>query len=400
LEKVIDNKSNRILPVIVIAQFAGTSLWFAGNAVLSSLQEDLNLQGDVLGHITSSVQFGFITGTLIFALLTVADRFSPSRIFFVCSIAGALSNSAVIFLAEGFYSLMVFRFLTGFFLAGIYPVGMKVASDWHEKGLGKALGYLVGALVLGTAFPHLLRDLAQTLPWKFILVLTSCFSVAGGLMMLLLVPDGPFRRKSQRLNLRSSFRVFNDADFRAAALGYFGHMWELYTLWAFIPLILLTYNNFNPEAQLNISLLSFLIIAVGGLSCMAGGYLSQKVGSDKVAFAALLLSCLCCLLSPFVFYLDTDLFILFLLFWGMVITADSPQLSALVAQAAPKDTVGTALTIVTSLGFAITIVSIQFVSLCSQVVSQQYLYTILSLGPILGLFALSGLLKKKVLVNR
>ena len=145
-----------ILPVIVFAQFAGTSLWFAGNAVAGDLQRSLQLQSDVIGNITSAVQFGFISGTLVFAVLSVADHFSPSRVFLFSALLGAFFNRCTVWYANSLVSLLGFRFLTGFFLAGIYPVGMKISADWFEKGLGKALGYLVGALVLGTAFPHLL----------------------------------------------------------------------------------------------------------------------------------------------------------------------------------------------------------------------------------------------------
>lgn len=155
----MEKRPSWILPVIIFSQFAGTSLWFASNAVLSDLQGQWGLASDVLGYMTSAVQFGFIMGTLGFAFFAIADRFSPRSVFLICSLLGALFNLGIYLVAQGFWSLLAFRFLTGFFLAGIYPVGMKIAAGWYQQDLGKAIGFLVGALVLGTAFPHLLKGL-------------------------------------------------------------------------------------------------------------------------------------------------------------------------------------------------------------------------------------------------
>ena len=154
-----------LLPTIVVAQFAGTSLWFAGNAVIPNLQEVLSLENSVIGDVTTAVQLGFIAGTLVFAFLSIADRFSPVKVFLTCSLAGAAANLLLLWPTQPtLFWLLTSRFLTGFFLAGIYPVGMKISADWYEKGLGKALGFLVGALVIGTAFPHLVKQVTQSLP--------------------------------------------------------------------------------------------------------------------------------------------------------------------------------------------------------------------------------------------
>jgi MFS family permease len=374
----------------VFSQFACGSLWFAGNAVITDLINTFRLPGDSLSHLTSAVQFGFITGTLTFALLTISDRFSPSKVFFTCALAGALAN---LLTAVGFHhnmlTLFLLRYLTGFFLAGIYPVGMKISSDYYEKGLGKALGFLVGALVLGTALPHLLKGMTLNMHWKYVIFLTSGFSVLGGMMILLFVPDGPYRRRSPHLDLRAFYRVFKNAQVRSAAFGYFGHMWELYTFWAFIPFIFLTYLKLHPENNFSIPLLSFIVIAVGSLSCIIGGYFSQRFGSRKTAFTALLFSCICCIVSPLMFGVSFPLFIVFLVFWGMAVVADSPQFSTLVAQNAPEEFKGTALTIVNCIGFAITIVSIEVFGWLVDNISSNYLFCVLSIGPVLGLAALS-----------
>lgn len=381
--------SRRILPIIVISQFCCTALWFAGNGVMSDLVKDFDLNISALGHLTAAVQFGFISGTLVFAILTIADRFSPAHVFLGSALAGACFNLGTIWEGNNLTTLLFFRFMTGFFLAGIYPVGMKIAADYYQKGLGKSLGYLVGALVLGTAFPHLIKGFSGDLAWRLILVLISGLAAIGGLLMWLLVPNGPYRKQSQQPDFKAMFKVFKNADFRAAAFGYFGHMWELYAFWAFVPLMLTTYIQIHPNTNFNIPVLSFLIIGLGGLSCVVGGYLSEVFGTKKTAFWALLLSGICCVLSPLMFqWASTNLMLAFLIFWGLVVIADSPLFSTLVAQNAAPETKGTALTIVTCIGFFITIISIQLLNYLQGMMNPAYIYVVLVLGPIWGLWAL------------
>lgn len=356
---------------------------------MNELVANFNLPPSALGHLTSAVQLGFILGTLIFAVLSIADRFSPSRVFFFSALLGAGFNLAIVWEGNTMLSLLAFRFLTGFFLAGIYPVGMKIAADYYEKGLGKSLSFLVGALVLGTAFPHLLKDMTEGFLWKSVMIVTSLLAVLGGVLILLLVPDGPYRQSGRNLKFSAFFKVFHNRNFRAAAFGYFGHMWELYAFWAFVPILLQIYKSSHLEITFNVSLVSFLVIAIGGLSCVLGGYLSQGFGTKRIAFLALLLSCVCCLVSPWMLGTESEiLFIGFLLLWGMVVIADSPLLSTLVAQNAPAEIKGTALTIVNSIGFAITIVSIQLLNILSVWTSSNFIYILLAIGPVLGLIAL------------
>lgn len=393
----MSNKIKKILPIIVISQFCCTTLWFAGNGVINDLIHDFNLNNDALGFLTSAVQFGFIIGTLIFAILTIADRFSPSKVFFISAFVGAFLNLGILWEGNNLTSLLLLRFLTGFFLAGIYPVGIKIAVDYFEKSLGKSLGFLVGALVLGTAFPHLLKDLTNLYPWKNVIIITSTLAAFGGLIMLIFVPNGPFRIPSQKTNVFAFFKVFHHKEFRASAFGYFGHMWELYAFWTFVPIILKNYS-IQQHIVFNIPFLSFIIIGVGSLACISGGYISESLGLKRTAFSSLFLSGLCCIISPLIFFGNSEiLLIIFLLFWGIVVVADSPLLSTLVAKNAPLELKGTAITIVNSIGFLITIISIQCMNSLTNLTDSNSIYMILAIGPVLGLISLRK--KKKILIN-
>jgi MFS family permease len=375
----------KILPLIVLSQFLSTSLWFAGNAVLPDLAKEIKLAPEYLGHLTSAVQFGFIAGTLVFAVLTIADKFSPSWVFFWSSVIASAFNFAIRIEEISAIEILLFRFGTGFFLAGIYPVGMKIASDYFQKGLGKSLGFLIGALVLGTAFPHLVRSMLDPLPWKYVIDATSILALVGGFLIVAFVPNGPYRKKSQGFDFTVFFKVFQTKSIRSAAYGYFGHMWELYAFWAFLPFILQYYNTVHSE-NLDSAFWSFTIIGAGAISCSTAGLLSGKFSPKSIASLALGISGICCLLSPiFLIQSSPELLLVFLMVWGLGVTADSPMFSTMVAQNAPEATRGTSLTIVNCIGFAITIVSIQLLNLLSVHINPIVLFPVLGLGPILGL---------------
>jgi predicted MFS family arabinose efflux permease len=385
------NVPKRILPVIILSQFAGTSLWFAGNAIINDLQSAMNVDINDVGIVTSAIQLGFISGTLIFAYFALSDRYSPRKIYLVCSILGAVSNLLILFIAYDLFSLLVLRFITGFLLTGIYPIGMKIASGWYNKDLGNAIGLLVGALVLGTALPHLIKGIGDSLPWEQVIYMVSAISVIGGVSMYIFVPDGPNITAGTKFNPKAIISLFKIRNFRSAAFGYFGHMWELYTLWAFVPIILIYYNNENA-AELNIFICTFAVIAAGSIGCIVGGWISNKVGSAQVAFTQLLLSGICCLVCPIFFGASSFILISFLIFWGIVVAGDSPQYSAIIALSAPKELVGSALTIVNSIGFAITILSLWVIFQISEFVVVPYYLIFLAPGPLFGLVSMRSLI--------
>lgn len=381
------NRPRHILPVIIGAQFASTSLWFAGNSIIEALTLKTGLGTEIMGYVLSSVQLGFITGTLLFALLMIADRFSPSRVFLICAFLGAFANLMLLSEEISKWTLLLARFATGFFLAGIYPIGMKIAADYYEKGLGRALGYLVGALVLGSAFPYLLSGTDWGSNPDLVIKATSSLAAIGGLLIWFFVPNGPYRKPSTELQLSAGATLFKISGFRKAAAGYFGHMWELYAFWAFTPLAIQTFNGMN-DLTLSTPFWTGIIIAFGGVSCMIGGIVSQFTGSKKVASYALFVSGAFCLLSPLLFQASTSAFLVGWCFWGVAVTADSPQFSNLVAGALPNELKGTGLTLVNSIGFAVSILSIQLLTYLADTTSTNYLFLILAVGPIVGLWQL------------
>ncbi|WP_224483039.1 MFS transporter [Robertkochia aurantiaca] len=391
------NPTKNVLPLIVLSQFLCTSLWFAGNAIINELVINFDLGDHTLAYLTSAVQLGFITGTLLFAILTIADRFSPSKVFFFCALSGALFNLLTLLPSNTLFSLLSWRIMVGFTLAGVYPVGMKIAADHFDTGLGRSLGYLVGALVLGTAFPHLIRWVTggNQLPWQWVVYTTSFLALCGGFLILIFVADGPYMRKRLRFEWSAFTRVFSKKPFRAAAFGYFGHMWELYAFWAFVPVMLEVRNNMF-ETELPVSAWSFAIIAIGSLGCVAGGYLSERFGLQRIAGAALLVSGLCCLASPlFVQTASPYFFLGFMLIWGMAVITDSPLFSTLVAKNAEPDIKGTALTLVNCIGFSLTIISIQLLGYLTPLVDRSYLMCFLLPGPVFGLWRLFKVTERK-----
>jgi predicted MFS family arabinose efflux permease len=379
----------RILPVITVSQFAGTSLWFAVNAVMPELQRELSLPAAAVGSLTSVVQLGFIAGTLVFALLAIADRWSARVVFLLCALAGAACTVLAATLPPSWTLLLVLRGLTGFFLAGIYPVGMKIAASWYTRGLGHALGLMVGALMLGTAAPHALRALGTHWPWQQVMGCVAALAAGGGLLLYALVPDGPGARKPAGLHFTGLSCLWRNAKVRASAGGYFGHMWELYTFWVLVPAIVGTRHA--GAAQ---SWRSFAVIALGALGSVLGGLVVRRFGSARVAGFFIACSGACCLLSPWALHAGDTLFLLWLLVWGFTVSPDSPQFSALTALNAPREAVGSVLTLVNCIGFSISVLSIELFVRLAQSHPLEQLLPWLGMGPVVGLVLLRPLLRQ------
>jgi MFS family permease len=338
--------------------------------------------------MTLAVQLGFVVGTFVFAWLAISDRYSPRIVFFLSAIVGAAANAAIVGAPGELGFLLSVRFAAGFFLAGVYPVGMKIASSWYDRNVGLALGWLVGALVLGTAIPHLIRGFSSGLPWQSVILSVSALAISGGLAVLVLVPDGPHRGARATFDPKALATIFRSPRFRSSAFGYFGHMWELYAYYTFLPMLIAA--RLGSE-NTTVSVWAFLVIASGAIGCIGGGYLSRSLGSVRVASLQLRASALCCVVSPLVFLAPLPIFLTFLLVWGIVVVGDSPQFSAVNARHAPPELIGSALTIVNCIGFSITLVSIALLTASAEIVGPQYMFLALAVGPAVGLAALKRL---------
>lgn len=391
----MSNVLRRLGPVatISIAQLFGTSLWFSANSAADDLARVWNVTQADIGFLTSSVQAGFILGTLVMALGKLADRFPASNIFVVSAIAGAFFNACFALVADGILTGAMFRFLVGISLAGIYPVGMKLIVSWAPERAGQALAQLVAMLTLGTALPHALRELGSGLPWQQIILGSSLLALFGAWLIYSL-GDGPYlkRPKSDSGAIPAGNRrdagvleAFKIRQFRAAAWGYFGHMWELYTFWTIVPLIIMQTLPAQMLTKPGVPGMSFLVIGVGAVGCLLGGALSRRYGNARVALSALAISGICATIFA-LFYrgLSGPAMIVLLLIWGASVVADSPQFSALSAKSCPPELVGSALALLNSIGFSITVVSIAATTTLFQHVGLDAT-ALLLLGPITGL---------------
>ena len=374
--------------VIVVAQLFGTSLWFSANSAADDLIRTWGVAPDVIGTLTNAVQLGFILGTLSFAVSGLADRYAASRIFAVCALLGALCNAAFALFATDLTSGIPLRFAVGLCLAGVYPLGMKLVVSWVPERAGAALAQLVGMLTLGTALPHAIRLAGAGWSWQATILVSSALALIAAALIFRL-GDGPHlkrRHDAPPLRLGRVFYAFSRRDFRASALGYFGHQWELYAFWTLVPSLLVA-SGLAAAQSAALSGLSFAIIGIGALGCVLGGWWSQRAGSARVAATALGLSALCCALFPFGEAWPAAAKIALLLLWGASVVADSPHFSALSARACAPELVGSALAIQNSIGFAITMISIHLGMAWIGDWGSHIAWLLLP-GPLLGLIAL------------
>ena len=373
--------------IIVIAELLGTSLWFSINSVSNDLMSTWKINVAGIGFLTNSVQLGFVIGTVLFAFSGIADRYRPSQLFAICTASGAIFNTLFALWADNLFWGAFYRLLVGFCLAGIYPIGMKLIITWEPEKASQRLAQLVGMLTLGTALPHGTRYLGVDWSWQSV-ILTSSACALLAMTLIFWLGDGPHLKTNAHtpIALTRVRHLFSIPQYRNAAFGYFGHMWELYAFWALVPFLLAQTQGFIDSLEL--SAWSFGVIAMGSLGCFIGGQLSTYWGNKMVASLALGLSAACCLIYPWINKSPLIVQIIFWVIWGMSVVADSPQFSALSSKACPPEKVGTALTIQNALGFTITMISIQVTTLLAPLLDR-YISWILLPGPILGLLLLN-----------
>jgi len=380
-----DAAANRALLGVSLAVLLAGSTWFTGTAAMPTLRTAWALSDAQAAWLTIAVQLGFITGTFLYSVLSLADVFNARHVFFVSAVLGALFNSGFAWLSGGLTPALVFRFLTGVTLAGVYPVGMKIVASWFRSGLGWRLGVLVGALALGTAFPYLVQTMGAGADWRVLASAGSLLALVGGAIVAGAVPDGPHLKARAPFDVGAAARVFARPAFRYTAFGYFGHMWELYALWSLVGFYLRDrFVGDDVRWAAAIPLIAFVTVGAGAAGCVAGGWASRRVGERQVALVSLVVSGTFCLLSGFAQALPPPVLVAYLMVWGFFVVSDSPQFSALAARYCPPEYTATALTIQNGIGFAVTVLSIQLLPWIAARVGWRWAFVALAVGPLIG----------------
>jgi MFS family permease len=373
--------------LVAVVQVLALGVWFSATAVAPALQRDWGLSAAASVWLTASVQLGFAAGAVTSSVLNLPDRFPPHLVLSACAAGAATCTALVPLLADGLGAAVPLRVLTGAFLAGVYPVGMKLMASWTPSASrGRAFGVLIGSLTLGSALPHLIRGLAD-LPWRGVLWTAAVVALGAAVIGVALIRPGPLLQASARPQARYALAVFGDRLPRLANLGYFGHMWELYAFWTWLPLFLAASRQDSPTSAL--SLLTFATIGLAGFTgAVLGGRAADRWGRAPAAATALVVSGGCCLLAPAAYVAPWPVLLVFLAVWGASVIADSGVFSTALSETADQRYVGTALTVQTAIGFTLTVLTIQLLPLVADAVTWQYAFWVLAPGPLLGAVAM------------
>ncbi len=375
------------LILLSTAVLLGMSLWFGASSSARVIQFELGLNEAESTWLTLAVQLGFVAGTLVSAVTNLPDVVSSRRLFAVASFAGAMTNAAfAIFAAEATVAIAL-RFLTGFCLAGVYPPGMKLMSTWFRKGRGLAIGVLVGALTLGKASPYLINVFGGE-EWRLNTLIVSALSLAGGLLVWFFVTEGPYGAPKATFDFGQVRHILTSRGLRLANLGYFGHMWELYAMWAWTPVMIRASLGLTGHSPRFAEAASFLVLGAGGAGCILARWLADRLGRTLVTAWAMAMSGACCLIIGFFFGAHPAFLLTVAAFWGATVVADSAQFSACVTELGEPRYIGTALTLQTCIGFLLTTISMRMVPWLVHSVGWEYVFVILAPGPFFGVVAM------------
>ena len=379
--------------MIAVGQLFALSLWFSATAVAPQLQASWSLSVGQVAGLTLAVQIGFVVGALLSSAVNLADVIPGRKLFAISAVLGALVNLGLLGMGPETVDVALgLRFLTGTFLAGVYPSGLKVMAGWFKTGRGMALGVLVGALTVGSASPHLIRGLG--LEWQGVVVTASVLTFMSALLMFR-VGDGPHDVPSQKFRWNQVAVVARNRGVRLSTYGYLGHMWELYAMWTWAAVYLAASAEAAGRSYGSVSILTFAVIAIGGLGSWWAGILADRMGRTVVAGGAMVISGGCALLTPVLFGASPLLVIPVMLVWGAAVVADSAQFSTMVTETAADETRGTALTLQTAVGFLLTLVTIRLVPALAEALGWRWAFPILALGPAAGVAAMVRLRKSR-----
>jgi MFS family permease len=380
----------RVLAVLCLAELCAMAPWFSASAVSGTLTHLWSLSSTGAAWLTVSVQLGFVTGAFISSALALSDLWSARRLF-ACSAAAAALATALITSAPNAATAFVLRFVTGATLAGAYPPGMKLAAGWYKAGRGMAIGVMVGALTLGSAVPFLVRWAVPANEWKLVLLIASLGALAGAGLILLVPNDGPYAAPSPRFSWSAVPRILERPSIRLATLGYLGHMWEVYAMWASVAAFIVASEMARGGSASLAPLVTFIVVGIGAPGCWLGGVLADRWGRVRTTSLAMLISGLCSLFVGAAFGASLWLLVPVLLLWGVSVVADSAQFSTAISELAPSEYVGTALTLQTSLGFLLTCVTILGLPTLASHVGWHWAMAPLAIGPALGVWAMQAL---------